>query len=151
MVGLREHDIIGEVLVPALVLLLLALLLRARRTQRMRDWAVCGFGAALVTLFRQELLPIIVPLAAWCVLVSEQGRRIKATAAVVACFLTPWLCIGFINTYYHGRFMITGNALYYALFSGLGQIPNDYGAPYERYTGRPDAPVPRTSAPHKGV
>jgi 4-amino-4-deoxy-L-arabinose transferase-like glycosyltransferase len=125
--ALGSTFILAEALIPATVLLILVLAIRARRKQRLRDWGCLGFLAALAATFRQELLPLLVAIVVWAILVSRPGERLRAVAASALCFAAPWCLIGLFNLHYHGQFRLTGQALYYALYSGLGQLPNSFG------------------------
>jgi Dolichyl-phosphate-mannose-protein mannosyltransferase len=119
--------VMGESLIPALALAVLALMLRARDKQRTVDWVLLGCCGVLMPLFRAEFTLLVVPLVVWALVAAQSGNRLRAGLACAAGFLVPWLALAMANYFLHGNFFVSNNVKYYALFSGLGQLPNEFG------------------------
>ncbi len=82
-----------------------------------------GFAA----IFRPDLILLIAPVLLWIFVHSRVGKGTRNTIAALvafAVFILPW---GIHNYQTHGRFNLTSNAGGYALWSGLGVLPNKYG------------------------
>ena len=70
---------------------------------------------------------LVVPLVVWALVAAPAGDRLRAALACAAGFLVPWLGLSLANYLLHGNFFVANNVKYYALFSGLGQLPNEFG------------------------
>jgi len=120
--------ILAEGLLPALMLLLLALMLRARRRQRASDWILVGVAGVALALVRPELTLLLPPLLAGAFILSSPRNRFRTSLLVATGFLVPWIAVATSNFYLYGQFFTANShVFFYGLFSGLGQVPNDYG------------------------
>jgi hypothetical protein len=119
--------VMGEALVPFLTMAVLAALLRAKRKGRPIDWALAGLIASAASLLRTELVILAIPLAIFAVLVMPPGKRLLSVGLVLTCFFAPRLAVSTINYSHFGIFGVARDVKYYILYSGLGQVPNDFG------------------------
>ena len=119
--------ILAESITSFLILMILALVLRARRRGRLRDWGAVGIAGSLAALTRTELGVLFVPLSAWAFFAAGRPRRRTAVLATLAGFWIPWLLVASLNFATFGRFAVASNVIFYAMFSGLGQVANDFG------------------------
>lgn len=120
--------LLAESLLPALVISLLATMAAIReRPEKSLHWVALGAFAAVLPYFRSEMVLLVIPLAAWALLVAPPRRRLLSTVLVITAFAALLLAWSTRNYAVHGHFMLTPPAKWYAAWSGLGQIPNDFG------------------------
>lgn len=120
--------LLAESLLPALVISLLAVMTLIRdHSARNLNWFLLGLLASVLPFFRSEMVLLFGPLALWALLVAPKGKRIRAAACVVAGFAFPLILWAIRNDYVHGQLVLTPPAKWYAAWSGLGQVGNDYG------------------------
>jgi len=120
--------LLAESLLPALVILLLAALVAVREhSSRSAGWLLLGVFSAVLPFFRSEMVLLAVPLMVWALLVSPDHMRLRSVVFVVSGFLLPLLLWAVRNYYIHGQFMLTPPVKWYAAWSGLGQITNEFG------------------------
>jgi hypothetical protein len=119
--------LMGEALLSALVIGTLALLTWADGQRAPWCWVVVGLFCSLLPMFRADMILLIVPLALWAALRAPAKGRLVAIGSAVAGFAVLPAIWGFYNLAVHGRFIITSDSGWYALWSGLGMFPNDYG------------------------
>jgi len=120
--------LVAESLLPALFVLLLAALVAIReRPDRALYWMGLGLFAAILPFFRSEMVLLFIPLVVWAVLVSPSRLRLRSAVCVVLAFAAPLLAWVIRNYLVHGSFLLTPPVKWYAAWSGLGQVPNDYG------------------------
>ena len=119
--------VLADAIIPVLTLIIVALMLRARRTQLARDWLFVGLAASFAALTRTELSVLFLVIAVFAYLGSASTRRLHNTLFTQVGFWAPWLCVAIVNYIAFGRFFTANNAFFYSLFSGLGQIDNPYG------------------------
>ncbi len=120
--------LLADALVPALFILLLAAMVLVRdHPERAANWFLLGLLAAILPFFRSEMVLLFGPLGIWALLVAPKRKRLSSVACVIAGFVLPLLLWALRNYYVHGQFMLTPPAKWYAAWSGLGQVANDYG------------------------
>jgi len=120
-----SSPILADSIIPLLVLVLVLAALRAKAGRDI-DWLLLGLVGSVLSLARSEfglLCLAILVLAA----IGAPGARIRAMFAGMTGFWLPWLAVATLNYHTSGNFFPAANATFYALFSGLGQIPNDFG------------------------
>jgi 4-amino-4-deoxy-L-arabinose transferase-like glycosyltransferase len=127
LLALGSTWVLAEAIVPLLMLVILTLVLRARRTGRPRDWAWAGVAGSLAALTRAELGVLFVPLSVCAFFWAARRCRRTAVLATLAGFWIPWLLVASMNFVTFGRFAVASNVTFYVLFSGLGQVTNTYG------------------------
>ncbi|KJS15111.1 MAG: hypothetical protein VR78_09250 [Hoeflea sp. BRH_c9] len=93
----------------------------------MLSWIVLGLLAAVLPFFRSEMVLLFIPLAVWAILVTPARQRLRSAACVVLAFAAPLSAWVIRNYLIHGSFLLTPPVKWYAAWSGLGQVPNDYG------------------------
>jgi 4-amino-4-deoxy-L-arabinose transferase-like glycosyltransferase len=122
--------IMAESLLPALTLVALLVLIRVAWSRRPLAWFAVGCGLGMLPLVRPEMTFLFLPLGAWALISTAAiPWRQRATIAVVTLlgFGLPWMAVATVNYVNHRHFFITDNISGYALFSGLGQVPNPHG------------------------
>jgi hypothetical protein len=124
--ALGSQFIMAEALLPAGALALIALCVRLRSARRWWPWSVVGVGAAVLALARADMQLLSMPLAVLA-FVSRSFDRTRAALAVLLAFAAVLVLWGLANLRLQGEFGLANRAQFYALWSGLGQVPNDYG------------------------
>lgn len=120
--------LLAESLLPPLVITLLAALVWIRSYPlNLLHWATLGLVAAILAFFRTEMTLLIGPLALWAMVVAPPRRRVICAAAVVFAFAVPLFAWALRNYVVHGLVMLTPPAKWYAFWSGLGHVENDFG------------------------
>jgi hypothetical protein len=120
--------LLGESLVSALMLVVLAGMVVVRdRAGGPGQWFLLGLLASILPFFRSDMILLFGPLAIWALLAAPERRRWISAACVVAGFALPLFLWAARNDYIHGQFMLTPPAKWYAAWSGLGQVANDFG------------------------
>jgi hypothetical protein len=120
--------LLGESLVPALVISVLAGMVWARNhPQSLSGWATLGFLSALLPFFRSEMVLLVAPLLLWAVMVGLPKRRVFSAMVVALAFTVPIVAWCLRNYLIHGRFALIPPVGWYAMWSGLGQVANDFG------------------------
>jgi hypothetical protein len=121
--------IMGEALIPAGVLAVLAIACRVIGSTRPAAWFAFGVAGASLTWLRADMQLLGGPLALFAGFsagprMRDRLRAAAAAAAGAAAVLFAW---ALSNYAMHGQFTIGNRAAYYAIWSGLGQVQNDYG------------------------
>lgn len=124
--GLGAIYLLAEALLPAAVTGVLCLMLWTRSAPTPARWFVLGLAAACLPLLRPDMVLLIGPLIVWALLACPQNARIRGVTAVAGGYVLPLLAWGLFNLVQHDTFMLTSSARYYALWSGLGQVPSEY-------------------------
>lgn len=119
--------LLAEALSPMIVAWLLAGLLWARERPSLQRWVCVGALVGISALIRADLLLLAAPSAAFAAAVSAVGRRRLTGAVVVLVAALPPLIWGSYNLVVKDHFVATSTSQNYALWAGLGQVPNDYG------------------------
>jgi hypothetical protein len=120
--------LLGESLVPALVISALAGMIWMRdHPQSHLGWGALGLFCATLPFFRSELVLLVLPLMVWALMVGPPGRRLLSAATVALTFAAPVLAWALRNYFVHGHFALVPPVGWYALWSGLGQVANDFG------------------------
>ncbi|NEP09864.1 MAG: glycosyltransferase family 39 protein [Symploca sp. SIO2C1] len=119
--------ILAESVSPSLIVWMLALMLFSKNQNKIWLWFLLGLWVSLSTLVRPDLILLIIPLSIWTVLVTIKNSRIKSLSALCIGFSSLLLLWGFYNKIKWGYWQFTSNAGRYAMWCGLGQLPNDYG------------------------
>ncbi|MBU2604939.1 MAG: glycosyltransferase family 39 protein [Alphaproteobacteria bacterium] len=120
--------LVAESLVSAMLVLLLVGLASIREhPDKAKHWIALGVFAAILPFFRSEFVLLFIPLGLWAILVTRPPRRLLSTVCVVAAFAAPLFAWIVRNYLVHGYYLLTPPAKWYAAWSGLGQLPNDYG------------------------
>lgn len=128
--GWGSTTILAESLLPALTLVALLVLIRVKSSRRLLRWFSAGFVLGLLPLIRPEMILFFAPLALWALVATSSAawhRRGAIAAVALLGFAPPGLAVAAANYVHHKHFFITDNISGYALFTGLGQIPNPYG------------------------
>lgn len=116
--------LLAESLLPALVICVLAGMIWMRDNPlRLAGWMTLGFLSALLPFFRSETILLVVPLTMWALTFG----RLKSSIAVGAAFFLPLVAWAVRNHVMHDQFALMPNAGWYALWSGLGQVANEWG------------------------
>lgn len=122
---------VADALMPAFMISIFALWLRALDSRRMLDFALAGGLLGLACLFRPDYLlyPSFLLVGA---LVSVPWRVALLGTFVLALstflVLVPW---GLRNQRLDGTFNVTTHAGGMALYQGIGQFPNPYGIVFD--------------------
>jgi hypothetical protein len=119
--------LLAEALSPTLMAWLLALMVFASSRRQMILWLATGFYVALLALIRPDLILFIGPLLLWSFFTAPAERRIQAVTITIVGFCSLMFLWGVHNKVHNGHWIFTSSAGSYALWSGLGQLPNDYG------------------------
>lgn len=119
--------LLAEALSPPLMAWLIALIVFVSRRDKMLLWLVSGFLVALSALIRPDLVLFIGPLLLWAVFTAPADRKIHAVTMTIIGFCTLMFFWGAYHKINNGHWIFTSNAGNYALWCGLGQLPNDYG------------------------
>lgn len=119
--------LLAEALSPPLMAWLIALIVFVSRRDKMLLWLVTGFLVAVSALIRPDLVLFICPLLLWAVFTAPAERRIHAVTMIIIGFCTLMFFWGAYHKINNGHWIFTSNAGNYALWCGLGQLPNDYG------------------------
>jgi hypothetical protein len=120
--------LLGESLVPALVISALAGMIWMRDHPQSRlGWGILGLFCTTLPFFRSELVLLVLPLMVWAVMVGLPGRRLISAATVGLAFAAPVLAWCLRNYLTYGQFALVPPVSWYALWSGLGQVANDFG------------------------
>lgn len=126
--ALGASYLLGESLLPALVICVLAGMAWTREhPQNALGWVTLGLFCAMLAFFRSEMILLAGPLVLWAVMVGGAGRRFSTAAIAATAFVAPVLAWCLRNYLVNGHFAFAPSVLWYALWSGLGQIPNDFG------------------------
>ena len=122
---------VADALMPAFMIGIFWLWLRALETRRLAWFALAGVALGLACLFRPDYLlyPAFLFMGA---LATVPLRTALAGSAVLALatflVLVPW---GLRNQRAHGAFNVTTHAGGMAMYQGLGQFPNPYGIVFD--------------------
>lgn len=122
---------VADALMPAFLLGVFALWMRALETRRVPWFVATGIALGLACLFRPDylLLPAFFMVGA---LVTIPWRTaVWGTIMIGVCaflVLVPW---GLRNQRVHGDFNVTTHAGGMALYQGIGQFPNPYGIVFD--------------------
>jgi hypothetical protein len=120
--------LLGESLVPAQVISVLAGMVWTRNhPQSFWGWATLGFLCAILPFFRSEMVLLAAPLILWAVMVGLPERRVFSATIVGLAFATPIMAWCLRNYLIHGHFALVPPVSWYAMWSGLGQVANDFG------------------------
>lgn len=120
--------LLAESLLPLLVVLLLAAMLWVRDHAASKlNWAALGLLGVVLPFFRPEMTLLIGPLVLWALLVAPPKQRTRSAATVALSFAAPLIGWALRNYALHGYFALTPSVTWYALWSGLGQLPNHFG------------------------
>jgi hypothetical protein len=120
--------LLGESLAPAMVISFLAGMVWARNhPQSLSGWATLGFLSAILPFFRSEMVLLVVPLFLWAMMVGLPERRVFLAMVVALTFAAPIMAWCLRNYLIHGQFALVPPVSWYAMWSGLGQVANDYG------------------------
>ena len=120
--------LLGESLVPALVISVLAGMVWTRNhPQSLLGWAALGFLCAIPPFFRSEMVLLVAALVLWAVMVGPPKRRVLSAAVVGLAFAVPIVAWCLRNYLIHGLFALIPPVGWYAMWSGLGQVANDFG------------------------
>jgi hypothetical protein len=120
--------LLGESLVPPLVISALAGMVWTRNhPQSLLGWVTLGFLCAIPPFFRSEMVLLVAALVLWAVMVGPPKRRVLSAAAVGLAFAVPIVAWCLRNYLIHGRFALIPPVGWYAMWSGLGQVANDFG------------------------
>ena len=120
--------LLAESLLPALVIVVLASLVWVRgRPDNLWNWCFVGLVAVILPFFRPSMTLLIFPLVIWPMLVAPPKRRVQASIVVAAAFIVPLFAWTLRNYFATGHFLLTPSVKWYALWSGLGQLPNPFG------------------------
>lgn len=119
--------VLAESVVPVLVVLVLFLMSEARERDKYPWWILVGFSAGFLAIIRTELSVLILPIAVFAAFASAPNQKARHALAAGAGFLAVWLSIATANLVLLDRFHIANSVIYYAFYSGLGQIDNAYG------------------------
>lgn len=126
--GAGSIFVLGESLLPGLVIVLLAAMVIVRdRAVTSLPWFLLGALSSILPFFRSEMILLFGPMAVWALLTVRPGRRLVSASCVVAGFALPLLLWSARNYYVHGQFLLTPPAKWYAAWSGLGQVENGFG------------------------
>ena len=122
---------VADALMPAFLLGVFALWLRALDTRRLAWFAATGTALGVACLFRPDylLLPSFLLIGA---LITVPWRSALVGSFVIGLcaffVLVPW---GLRNQRAHGDFNVTTHAGGMALYQGIGQFPNPYGIVFD--------------------
>jgi hypothetical protein len=120
--------LLAESLLPALVILLLAAMVFIRdHSTTGVNWFLLGLYSAMLPFFRSEMIFLIGPLIAWVLLVTPERKRVISTVSVAIGYALPLFLWASRNYYVHGQFILLPSVKWYAAWSGLGQVANDFG------------------------
>jgi 4-amino-4-deoxy-L-arabinose transferase-like glycosyltransferase len=120
--------LLSESLEPALVISVLAGMVWARNhPQSLRGWATLGFLSSILPFFRSEMILLVAPLVFWAVMVGLPKRRVFSAVIVALAFTAPIMTWCLRNYLIHGHFALVPPAGWYNMWSGLGQVANDFG------------------------
>ncbi|HEX3945440.1 MAG TPA: glycosyltransferase family 39 protein [Rhizomicrobium sp.] len=117
----------AEALLPAAIIGVLALMAACARTRSLGAWFGLGIAASALSLVRPDMILLCGPLALWALMSARRDRRWSSAAACLVGFILLPMGWGSFNLIERGHFVITTEAGSYALWSGLGQVPNSYG------------------------
>ncbi len=119
--------LLGESLLPALMIFLLAgMVAIGKRADSVTAWLSFGILSSILAFFRSDMILLAGPLIIWALLVSPRNRRVSSAACVAVGFILPLLLWGTRNYFVHGQFLLTPSAKWYAAWSGLGQVANEF-------------------------
>jgi hypothetical protein len=120
--------LLSEGLLPALVICVLAGMVWARNhPQSLLGWATPGLLSAILPFFRSEMVLLVAPLVLWALMVGLPQRRVWSATIVGLAFAAPIVAWCLRNYLIHGHFALVPPAAWYAMWSGLGQVANDFG------------------------
>jgi fumarate reductase subunit D len=119
--------VLAEALSPALIVWLLALMLLAKRQNQLYLWFANGLFVAFSALTRPDLILLIGPVLLWVLFAAPKGSKIRALAITFVGFASLIFFWGAYNKVTNGHWIFTTSAGTYALWAGLGQLPNNYG------------------------
>jgi hypothetical protein len=120
--------LLGESLVPALVIFVLAGMVWTRNhPQSLWGWATLGFLSSILPFFRSEMVLLVAPLVLWAVMVGPPKRRVSSATIAGLAFAAPIMAWCLRNYLIHGHFALIPPASWYAMWSGLAQVANDFG------------------------
>jgi hypothetical protein len=120
--------LLSESLAPALVICALAGMAWIREhPQYALGWAVLGLGCTILPFFRSEMILLAGPLILWAVMVGLPGRRQSSAMMVGLGFASPIIAWCLRNYLVHGQFALVPQVAWYNMWSGLGQVANDFG------------------------
>ncbi len=126
--GAGSTFLLGESLLPALMILLLAGMVIVReRAANVLAWLLLGLLSSVLPFFRSDMILLVGPLIVWALLTSPKDRRIPYAVCVAAGFILPLLLWSTRNYIIHDQFLLTPPAKWYAAWSGLGQVANEFG------------------------
>src|SRR5262245_19653239 len=118
--------LLAEALFPAMVIGVLWGMIRCRDGRGLMPRFILGILSGVLPLFRPDMVLLVAPLAVWA-LISWRRRRGSAAALLVVGFLTFPLAWATFNWIGQDEFLLTSRSQWYAFWSGLGQISNDFG------------------------
>ena len=120
--------LLSEGLLPALVLCVLAGMVWTRNhPQSLLGWATLGLLCAILPFFRSEMVLLVAPLVLWAVMVGLPKRRVWSATTAGVAFAAPIMAWCLRNYLFHGQFALVPPVGWYAMWSGLGQVANDFG------------------------
>lgn len=109
-----------------MVLTIVLTALWARDSQHLGVWFLLGLAGSFTSLTRSEFGLAFIAVAILAT-VGQRSLRFRAVACAQAGFWLPWILVASANWFAFGHFFPASNVTYYALFSGLGQVANDFG------------------------
>jgi hypothetical protein len=114
--------LLGESLLPALVICVLAGMVWARNhPQSLLGWATLGLLSAILPFFRSEMVLLVAPLTLWALMVGPPERRVFSATIIGLAFGTPIMAWCLRNYLIHDQFGLVPPAAWYAMWAGLGQ------------------------------
>jgi hypothetical protein len=118
--------LLAEALLPAMVISVLAGMIWCRDHRGLAPWFVFGALSGVLPMFRPDMTLLVAPLAVWALLAGGKNRWRAAVLVGLGFFALPlaWATFNWIE---HGEFLSTSHSQWYAVWSGLGQVPNDLG------------------------
>ncbi len=120
--------LLAEWVVPAMVIVLLSLMVWVRaHPDNLWRWCLVGLVSVVLPFFRPSMTLLIFPLVLWAMLVTSRKKRLWAAVFVGAAFVLPLVGWAVRNYFVTGEMFFTPSAKWYALWSGLGQLPNPFG------------------------
>ena len=117
---------LAEALIPALMLWFIWLLATLASRRHIWLWCAAGLMASAMAMVRYDMLLLILPVVLWA-LWRAPRRRTFAAGAVLLGFLIILGGWALHNREIHRQWAVSGPDGGYALWSGLGDIPNPYG------------------------
>ncbi len=120
--------VLAEWITPAFILWTLFTILVVTDSKKWWLWLVPGLMLGVLSSFRPDALLIVGLVGLWVLWQRWSWRKtVLSGAAVVTGFGILTLVISFSTFTRTGQFSLTSSAGGYALWSGLGMLPNDYG------------------------